>query len=398
MKFFPYEDLAEPGSVDMNADGLAKVVRLFHRQQSSGFFPGGQLVLRRNGKMVLNETAGIAHGFRPDESIPSVPVRPDTPFPVLSAGKSLAAISIALLEDWGLLNVNSPIAEIFPEFALHGKQHITTLDVLTHRSGMLMPDFVEKEHLWSDREAVRKALIDTVPAYPRGTTAYLPLEYGWILSEIVSITDGRSLPDFFAGEIAGPLKLPALRYGQAGRDTNSLAFTYWLGKNRIKIAGKKMADHFEEHNSELYISAKNPASCLVTDAASLAAFYEFLVNGGRTPAGKQLLSEKTIRKYTRRHVLSWEKTVNTVVSLGMGFVVGTLFPSSFGWWNTKSCFGHPGGFCCLAFGDHKTKIAAAIVTNGNRSIYDFIKRFLPLAHGLRKACNGQDRGVDGLGE
>ena len=73
------------------------------------------------------------------------------------------------------------------------------------------------------------------------------------------------------------------------------------------------------------------------------------------------------------------------LAVGRGFVLGTPFPSMYGWWNTGGVFRHAGGFCTLAFGDYDANISAAIVTNGN-SKADFGKRFLPLAHGLRKAC------------
>jgi hypothetical protein len=65
-------------------------------------------------------------------------------------------------------------------------------------------------------------------------------------------------------------------------------------------------------------------------------------------------------------------------------MLGTLTPSSFGWWNTGSCFGHAGAFSCLAFGDFKTGLSVAIVTNGNRGINDFFRRFIPLAHSIRQ--------------
>jgi len=386
MKTYPYGESVVPESVNMDAGRLASVLKRFSNQQQSGGFPGGQLALRRDGKLVLNEAIGIARGLRPAGTITPAQVQPQTPFPVLSAGKPLAAVVIAMLEDRGALDVNAPIAVIFPEFARHGKGQITTLDVLTHRSGMLMPDFVKKTYLWDDREAIQKALIETVPSYPRGTLAYHPYEYGWILNEIVLQVDGRNLPDFFAEEIAVPLQLPALRFGLAERDMDSLAFSYWLGKEKVMVAGLNVAENFEEQNSEQFLNARNPATSLVSDAASLSAFYEFLLSGGRSPAGEQLIAEKTLHQYTSRQVLAWDKSLNTVLAVGRGFVIGTRFPSSFGWWNTNQCFGHVGGFSCLAFGDYSKNMSVAIITNGNRSMNDFIKRFLPLAHGIRQAC------------
>lgn len=383
---FPHEEPVDPASVDIDAARLAKVIERLQHQQQSGAFPGGQLVLRRHGKLVTNTCAGIARGFRPAESVSPVHVQPQTPFPVLSAGKPLAAVVIAMLEDRGQLDVAAPVAEIFPEFARHGKDRITTLDVLTHRSGVLMPEFVTKMHLWGDREAIRSALAETVPTYPRGTLAYHPHEYGWILDEIVLRIDGRSLPDFFATEIATPLGLPALQFGLAGRDISSIAFSYWLGKNRVMVAGVNVAENFEEQNSAHFFQAKNPATSAVTDAASLAAFYDFLLKGGTTPAGEQLIAQTTIQRYTTKQVVGWDKTLRMPLAVGRGFLVGTRFPSSYGWWNTTGCFGHGGGFSSLAFGDYRTGISVAIATNGNRSLFDSARRLLPLAHGLRKAC------------
>ncbi len=382
----PFEEVIEPELVGMDGRRLAKTVDLFRRQQAAGAFPGGQLVARRHGQVVLNEAVGIGRGFRPDEPAPPLPVTPSTPFPVLSAGKPLAAIVIALLEERGQLDIRAPIAELFPEFGRHGKEHITTLDVLTHRSGLLMPDFVARPQSWGDRDAVQQALIETLPTYPRGTLAYHPHEYGWLLSEVVLRVDGRSLPDLFVEEFADPLDLPALRFGLAGRDPESVAFNYWLGKSKVMVAGINVAQDFEAQNSPSVLGARNPATSLVCDAASLAAFYDFLLAGGRTPAGGQLLSEATIEEYTTRQLFGWDRSLKVPLALGRGFVVGTWSPSNFGWWNTGRCFGHAGGFSCLAFGDHRTGLAVAIVTNGNRSLLDSMKRLVPLAHGLRRAC------------
>ena len=83
MTAFPYENPVEPHSVGLDPHRLGDVVARFKNQQVSDAFPGGQLVLRRNGSLVLNEAVGIARGFRSGESISPMLVRPPTPFPVL---------------------------------------------------------------------------------------------------------------------------------------------------------------------------------------------------------------------------------------------------------------------------------------------------------------------------
>lgn len=107
---YPYESPVDPAAIGLSGDRLAKVVERFELGQSSGSFPGGQLVLRRNKKVVLNLVVGIARGYRTQEHIAPIPVSSRTPFPTLSAGKPLAAICIAMLEERGLLDINAPIA------------------------------------------------------------------------------------------------------------------------------------------------------------------------------------------------------------------------------------------------------------------------------------------------
>ena len=49
------------------------------------------------------------------------------------------------------------------------------------------------------------------------------------------------------------------------------------------VAGINVAQDFEEQNTEAFLEAMNPATSLVCDAASLAAFYEIFTQWGKTP-------------------------------------------------------------------------------------------------------------------
>lgn len=385
---FPHEPTVEPESVGMESERLRKVVRRFEAQQETGRFPGGQIAVRRKGKSVVNHACGIARGLRPEERKIASAVDPWTPFPVLSAGKPVGAVAIALLEDRGELEANAPVANFLPGFERQGKGEITLLDVLTHRAGILLPDLVQRPKEWSDRESVVRHLVEAEPKYERGTFAYMPYEFGWILSEVVLRVTGSQLAKFAAQELFGPMGLHDLSFGLGGREIGDLAFSYWLGGASMEISGIEVAADFEERNNSYdQFDSLNPAVSLVSDAASLAAFYEFLVEGGVTHGGKRLVSEATLRTYTTRNYVGWERNSKAFSSVGRGFILGANFPTIYGWRGTTGCFGHPGGLAVLAFGDHETGVAAAIVTNGNRSFVDLAKRFMPLAAGIRRACH-----------
>lgn len=374
----PYASSVDPTLVNMDPQQLGKTIALFQKQQKDGAFFGGQMVVRRYGTVVVNEHIGMTRQDAP------CPVQPTTPIPVYSAGKPIVAIAIAILEDRGLLDVKAPIAELLPEFAACGKERITTLDILTHTAGILIPSSYtlnpEKKLTW-------RTIIEAKPMYVRGTFAYMPLEYGVILSEIIMRLSGKGLSEFVMEEISTPLHIPALQYGLADRDIHSLAYSYWLGSNPVKIYGNIIAEKFEESiNDEACFNSMNPAYNMVTDASSLAVFYEFLVKKGVTLTGQQLISAQTLQQYTTKAISGWNKTLKVPIAMGRGFTLGGLLPSIYGWWNSKGCFGHGGMFSSLAFGDQRNELAVAIITNGNRSMYDFYKRFMPLTHGIRTAC------------
>ncbi len=384
---FPYETPVAAVDVGMDGRRLENVAAVFRRQQADGAFPGGQLVVRRRGRVVLNLACGLARGWHGRPSQTPLPVRADTPFPVYSTGKPLAAVVIAMLESSGVLSVMQPVAAILPEFAGLGRQAITLLDVLTHRAGIILPQLIDQHEVWADPQAVWQHLLATPPRYPRGTFAYMPGEYGVILDQVVRRLCGRGIAEVFADDLARPLGLRNLRFGLHGHELQDIAWSYWLGGDRLMIAGMNVAEDFEvRNNSAAVFSAGNPAFSMVADAASLAAVYEFLVAGGRSRDHRQLINADQLRLYTTRQVAGWNRSVGAYLSLGRGFMLGTAAPSFFGWWGSGGCFGHPGMFSSLAFADHTTGLAAAIVTNGNRGIGDFFRRSVALTHGLRRAC------------
>ena len=368
---------------------LRRLVRSFRRDQLAGGFPGGQIAVRRRGHLLVNEAVGLARGWdgRPGET--RAPATTRTRFPVFSAGKAVIAVVVAMLEERGLLDIEAPIAEVFPEFSesVPGKEAITTLDVLTHTAGMLMPEFCNSWDDWPDWDKVRAALIAAPPVHKRGKLAYHPLEYGWLLGEVVERAGGVSLEDFVRNELAGPLGLPGLRFGVDRDELDGTARSYTTAKKPVSIAGMQFSKIVDALGPEsTLVDAFIPGAGLVADAATLAAFYEFLVGGGVTQSGERLMRAETVRRYTKRAIYGWDRTNRVPIALSQGFFVGAWGPSVYGWFGTRECFGHPGAFSSVAFGDHRTGISAAIVTNANKSPMDLVRRMAPLCHQILRAA------------
>lgn len=380
------ELLANPAAAGFDPAKLDRVRLLFERQQQQGAFPGGQLVVRRQGRVALDVVTGIARGFRPSENDAPVPVTRATRFAVFSASKAVVALAVAMLEERGVIDVNAPVAKYWPRFATNGKGELTVLDVLTHRAGVLVPELVRAPRDWRDDVKVRTALENATPRYRRGTLAYQPYEYGWILAEVVQRALGLKLDDFIETEVATPARIPGLRFGAARDELPSLARTYWLGTKRVVVAGNELSQTFEhDNNLPEVLTAFVPAAGLVCTANDLAQLYEVLVRGGMCSSGTRLLKAETLAQYTTAGALAFDRSNRLPLRMGRGFMLGTFTPSIYGWWSTQRVFGHAGAFCALGYADPDRELAVAIVTNGNRGPTDSLMRCAPLGSAIRAA-------------
>jgi CubicO group peptidase (beta-lactamase class C family) len=341
------------------------------------------MVVRAQGRELLNLSVGIARGFRSGEGEP-VPVTPDTPFQVMSASKPVVALSVAVLEDRGLLDVGRPVSHYVPQFGREGKEEVTVLDVLTHRSGVLVPQLWDAPEVWPDWDCVQERIWSTPPRYRRGTLAYHPWEFGWILGEVVRRVTGQSLQDFL-DEIL-PKQLRALRLSTTQEGAAAVAHTYWLGPKRYQLGGQNVAAGFEQRmNATSTLTSLVPGASMTTTASVLAEFYEMILAGGVLADGTRLLRSETLEHYLRPNVTGFDRTLRSFLVLGRGFLLGWLGPHPYGWWDTRACVGHGGGYCVVAFGDRRSGAAIAMLTNGNRGLGDVMRRFPPVSSAIRKA-------------
>ncbi len=362
---------------------LEKAEALFHRQLEGRLFPGGQLVVRAQGEELLNVSLGIARGLRTGEG-EQVPVSDRTPFQVMSASKPVVAFSVAVLEDRGLLNVERPVSHYVPQFKREGKAEITVLDILTHRSGVLVPRLWSSPEIWVEWDRVQEEIWNARPRYRRGTLAYHPLEFGWILGEVVRRVAGLSLAEFLTEVLPEPLR--PLRLRVARDATRAVARTYWLGPKRYRLGSEDVAARFEEiYNAPSTLTSLVPGASMATTASVLAKFYEMVLAGGTTAGGARLIRSETLERYLRPNVSGLDRTLRSYVVFGRGFLLGWVGPHPYGWWDTRECVGHGGGFCVVAFGDRHAGAAISIVTNGNRGLGDVLRRFAPLSSSIRRS-------------
>lgn len=128
----------------------------------------------------------------------------DTIVCVFSISKAIAAVCMHVMRDRGLLDIDAPVAEFWPEFARAGKAGITTRMVLSHTAGLLRAS-VPEGSLW--QPGVLLSAIEAMrPEWEPGTAAgYHSFTQGPILQEITRRVTGRSLGQFLRDELARAL-------------------------------------------------------------------------------------------------------------------------------------------------------------------------------------------------
>lgn len=130
----------------------------------------------------------------------------DTIVNVFSTTKTVSALAALILVDRGLLDINEKVHKYWPEFASHGKSDIEVRHLLSHTSGLSGWELpMTMEDLFNFDESVAK-LQEQEPWWtPGSASGYHSWTYGFLIGQLVRNVTGKTLREFVAKEIAGPL-------------------------------------------------------------------------------------------------------------------------------------------------------------------------------------------------
>jgi CubicO group peptidase (beta-lactamase class C family) len=299
----------------------------------------------------------------------------DTPVLVYSATKGPTAACVLLLWERGLLDLDAPVADIWPDFAAAGKQAVTTRHLLTHQGGLPVLDEPISFTECNDHDLVAARLAAQTPRWEPGTAhGYHPLTFGWLVGEVVRRVAGCSVGAMVAEELAGPrgldlwvglppereasvARLAAGRFDLAGlgSEESGLGFVAAL-LDTESLTFKAFANppgqfDVESFNAAELHQAEWPAANGIATARALAALYgEFAVD--------RLLSAATLDEATRVQVSGPDRVLAVDTAFGLGFSlqpVGTA--------KDAGSFGHEGAGGSLAFADRSKGFGFAYVMN-----------------------------------
>ncbi|SDU52341.1 EstA family serine hydrolase [Jiangella alkaliphila] len=161
---------------------------------------GLQVAVLHRGELVVDAVAGTRDAAR------SEPVEPDTLFWSASAVKGIASTVAHVLAERGELTYDLRAADVWPEFARHGKDDITLRHVLLHTAGVPAPPYDTTVEQLCDWEHMCAVLADAEPWWPAGTRfGYHAQTFGFLLGEIVRRATGRTIRWWLREAVTEPL-------------------------------------------------------------------------------------------------------------------------------------------------------------------------------------------------
>lgn len=367
------------GTVERGYEPVREAFRKFQAEDPGG----GQLCVYKNGKRVVD----IWGGKIPEKN---APYTADTIAVLMSCTKGAVAVCANLLAQRGALDIEAPVARYWPEFAGGGKADVRVRHLLNHSVGLFGFDpeaGMEPADLF-DRERVNAELEKMPPLWKPGSAYFYHfITYGALVGEVVRRVSGKSVGQFFADEVAVPLKLDlwiGLPEAQEPRRANHFKVAQPIPPEQWQAMFKGLGVDTESRiarvllnifgSTETAIDMMNerrdmrarelPAGNGIGNARSLAKMYASLIGDGVD--GVKLFDKKTMenaRAVATAGLSAPQELAKTQRMDPMPFGLGFELPSVPKPMLGKGSFGHSGAGGRLGFAHPESGIALGYVRN-----------------------------------
>ncbi|WP_030941932.1 serine hydrolase domain-containing protein [Streptomyces sp. NRRL S-646] len=322
---------------------------------------------------------------------------------VRSATKGVAAAVLLLLQQRGELDLDAPVGEYWPEFKAAGKERTRVWHLLAHRAGVPVLDRPLTPAQAADPDLGAEAVAAQAPAWEPGTDhGYHAQTYSWLTGELVRRITGRTVGEWIADEMAGPvgadlwLGLPSGEQARVGRvaQVDPPADPHGLRTRPKRAVSEAYADPgsltrrafaaitpLPDENDPAYRAAALPASNGIATAEGLARFYASLI--GEVDGGTRLFTPETVELARTERSAGPDRVLVVHTRFGLGYMLhGAASPLL-----SPTSFGHPGRGGALGFADPDSGIAFGYVTNGFRKSVTADPRAQALVRAVQSAVS-----------
>jgi CubicO group peptidase (beta-lactamase class C family) len=319
---------------------------------------GAALHVRVDGRAVVDLWGGAR------DLAGTLPWQRDTLVNVYSVGKGvLAALTLGLVER-GLLELDGPVARLWPEFGVEGKRDVSLRTVLAHRAGLPAVRRRLPETAMFDWSLMCGELAGQRPYWePDSDHGYHVNTFGFLVGELVRRATGLDVGAALRRYLAGPLDADFF-YGLPEHLHARAAEVHMVD---VKLSGPELwARAFpptgdEEHetvNSRAWRLAQIPSTNGQGTARAVSAIYAALL---ASPASNdRWLGSELLAEALRIHSDGEDRVLGRPSRFGLGFQLAQpgrpLGPN-------PEAFGHFGHGGSLGFADPVAGVAFCFLTS-----------------------------------
>jgi len=356
----------EPNIAGTCAPELSAVRSAFRENFTARGEVGAAVCVIRRGEVVVDLWGGWTDEER------TRPWAADTLVDVYSAGKAIVATLVLQLVDRGVLALDTPVVDVWPEFAAGGKRAVTVRRALCHEAAVPAIRRPLCDDDLADWETMTSAVAETEPWWPIGTRhAYHTNTYGHLIGEILRRATRRT-PGAALRALAADTGVDVW-FGLPTVEQARCADVIWALERPVdpttldtsQLRGDALMfalAHFNPPgyssvglvNTSAWRAAQVPSTNGHGTARGLARFYAALLEPGR------ILSPALLAEASRPQSVGPCPILGDDVAFGLGFTPTTdrrpLGPNPHG-------FGHFGTGGALGFADPDAGIAFGYVMN-----------------------------------
>ena len=283
-------------SAPLRPGALSPLLALIEQHVAERRYPGCQIAIAHQGRLVLNRSVGLARlGEGDPADTQTMAAQNDTLWLLYSNTKVITATALWKLHEQGRLRFTDRVADHLPEFARHDKGEITLFQVITHQGGF--PDAEIPIDLAEDHARVRDLVCDFKLQWTPGSRIhYHGLSAHWVLGMVIEAITGQDFREAITDLVIRPLGLEDdLFVGLPRSQASRMAYLYQPGSTPGAYQLRF------ESTSTAWQSCGAPGGGGYGTARGMVALYQMMLLGGRVN-GVQLLSPRTlayaIRNYT----------------------------------------------------------------------------------------------------
>jgi CubicO group peptidase (beta-lactamase class C family) len=376
--------------MSLNAQAVENLKKRASLDVEAGHIPSCQYALALDGEVVVQETLGQAPA--------------NARYCMYSATKSIFSSVVWQLIGEGKLEPAAPVADLWPEFAAHGKGKVTLEHVMLHTAGFPGAP-LDASALTSRESRVRQIEQWTLDWEPSTQYAYHAGTVHWVQAELVERVTGLDYRVALRERVLDPLGLDRLELGVPPERQGDIQRMVAAGKPATKeeIAESLglpelpplLAAFFDMSNaaaaaaaaaepkdaeveegapeldaangllSALALEVGIPAGGGITDAASLALFYQNVLHDPKGIWDPDILRDV---KTNIRNTMA-EPYVGAIANRTLGFELAGEDPAPHiragSGFASPGAFGHGGASGQIAWADPATGLSFAYLTNGS---------------------------------